>query len=269
MRINMSYEIIYKKAFIKVEDKNLPQINYVPVIQYGSNNCFDCVWRNGRTIEIPEKNWTTWAYTKTGQYKNQILFTRDQITELAVEISTPNTYGEVCHKTRNTRFEQKELFRWFDNGVKSAQSVEYYTELGNTLVFRVTKYGEERKEIVREYLKSTQQLIELAKKYQSNKDSNTYVSVGFEERELRLPKKSKSKSQRVKIENPYAIKIKGSFFYKLTRYGYKYSFYPTSAKVFAKKSEAEKYVQKILSFIYIRMPSDIEVIQLEGAYWNR
>lgn len=261
----MSYEIIYKKAFIVVKDKNLAEANYVPVIQYGSNNCFESAWRNGRTIEIPEKNWTTWAYTKDEHYRNQILFTRDQITELAVEISTPNSYGEVLHKTRNTRFEQKELFRWFDNGVKSAQSVEYYTELGNTLVFRVTEYGEERKEIVREYVKSTQQLIELAKKYQSNKDSNTYVSIGFEERELRLPKKSINKSQRFKIENPYAIKIKGSYFYKLTRYGYKYSHYPDSAKVFAKRSQAEKYVQNSLS----QYLANIEVVQLEGAYWNR
>ena len=244
----MSYEILYKKAFIKVEDKNLPETYYIPMILMGSNNWTETVYRNGRAYEIPEKHWDTFSYTKDKVFCNRILFTRDEITELAVRTSTPSEYGDLFHKTRNTRFKQKELFRWFDNGVKTAQSIEWYISKGNVCKFTVSKWNDDgRESLVNEYVTTTDKLIALAKQYQSNPDTKTYVQVSFSGRELNLPKKTRKPSIKEIIENPYVIKIgEDHYFNKLTRYGYKYSLYSKYSKYFKSRATAERYLENSL-----------------------
>ena len=164
------------------------------MIQMGSSNCYETVYKNGRSYDIPEKHWNTFSYTKERDFHNRILFTRDEITELAIKTSTPSEYGDLFFKTRNTQFKQKELFKWFDNGVKNAQPVEWYVSYSNPCKFTVAKWNEDGREvIVDEYVKTTERLIELAKQYQNNPDTKTYVQVTFERRELNLPKKQGGK----------------------------------------------------------------------------
>ena len=265
----MSYEILYKKAFIKVEDKNLPETYYIPMVLMGSNNCYEPVYRNGRTYDIPEKHWNTFSYTKDRIFHNQILFTRDEITELAVRTSTPSEYGDLFHKTRNTQFKQKELFRWFDNGVKTAQSIEWYISKGNVCKFTVSNWNDDgRESLVDEYITTTGRLVELAKQYQSNPDTKTYVQVSFSGRELNLPKKVRKSSIKEKIENPYVIKIGEDYYFnKLTKYGYRYSYCANGAKYFRSRAIAERYMENSLKHrIYVTKHPLLKIIQLQGSY---
>ena len=126
----MSYEIYYKRAFIKVGEK------YIPVLQHGSNNCFDVIYTSRGARDIPEKNWSNWIHTKEG--RGPILATREEITSYAVEFcDTTNYGGDLPFKARGRQFDSPiEAMRWFDNGVKTARTVEEYSELGNTVHVR-------------------------------------------------------------------------------------------------------------------------------------
>lgn len=39
----MSYEIVYNRQFLKIDDK------IIPLVLYGSNNCYEVMW-NGKEI---------------------------------------------------------------------------------------------------------------------------------------------------------------------------------------------------------------------------
>jgi len=113
----MGYEIIYDRRFIKIGDDR-----YIPVFQYGSNNCFD-ITSDGR--EIPEKNWGVFNYTKERQY----IFSREEIEELAEAYSDAEFF-----KSRYTPFRRGEFERLYRNGVKAAEPLSFYLRHGNTLV---------------------------------------------------------------------------------------------------------------------------------------
>ena len=126
----MSSEIFYDKAFIRVGEK------YIPVVNYGSSNCFDFDWR-GR--EIPEKHWSVLNHP----YPGQLLFTAEEMQKIAdvyEDASMSNRGG--TRKSRNRSFEEGEFRRWILSGMKSAYTVEDYGKYGNVVI--VIDYSEDR-----------------------------------------------------------------------------------------------------------------------------
>lgn len=118
----MSSEIYYDRAFIRVEDR------FIPVVNQGSSNCFEISF-NGQ--EIPEKAWWCVNYP----FKDRQIFTAEEIryiAEMHDEISRRDP--GLMRKSRNRCFEAGEFFRWFVGGMKSAHTVEEYTEYGNTVL---------------------------------------------------------------------------------------------------------------------------------------
>ena len=121
----MSYQIYYDKAFVKVNDK------FVPMINSGSNNCWEVNFCNR---EIPEKNWSVLNYT----VRSKVLFTADEIVEIAKRYEQLSQDNGMCFKTRNKCFEAGEFERWILNGMKSALTIEEYVGCGMNFIFLIT-----------------------------------------------------------------------------------------------------------------------------------
>lgn len=124
----MSSEIFYDKAFIRVGEQ------FIPVVNHGASNCFDF---DSRGHEIPKKHWTVLNYT----FRNRQIFNVEEMQRIAAvyeEASSSNRGG--TRKSRYRPFEEGEFGRWILAGMKSAHTVEEYTQYGNTVV--VIDYSE-------------------------------------------------------------------------------------------------------------------------------
>lgn len=225
----MGYEIIYDRRFIFVviDGEN----KYIPIFQYGSNNCFDFA-SNGRMI--PEKNWGVLNYTK----RNQYLFNESEIRELAAIYENS---GEI-HKSRYKIFDKGEFERWYINGMKSAKPLEYYTELGNAFhILDYTDYVYNEKEPERHYIKTTEELLAKLKELDGKE-----LTMGFVPRNLYLPRKRKQYKERKKVSQYFVLyNSKTGYLHKLTRNGYRYSPYSVSnAKKFITEKQIKSYLQK-------------------------
>lgn len=123
----MSYEIFYKKAFIKVNDK------YIPMVNSGANNCYD-IDALGR--EIPEKKW--YAYkSKSGS----MLFTFNELCDLADELEKKSEASESYYRKRNVPFKSGEFKDWILTGIVNAATVEEYVQVGNALFLNSASKG--------------------------------------------------------------------------------------------------------------------------------
>jgi len=122
----MSYEIYYDRAFIKVGER------FVPLVNQGSNNCWELNW-NGRYIA--EKNWQVLNWRQ----RSQLLFTVDEIRQIAKDYEQVSQESGTCFKTRNRPFGQGEFERWILCGLKSAYTIEEYVSFGNR--FEINDYS--------------------------------------------------------------------------------------------------------------------------------
>lgn len=222
----MSYEIYYKRAFIKVGAK------YIPVLQHGSNNCWETSWK-GR--DIPEKYWSNWIHTKEG--RGPIIATRDEITRYAVEFcDTTNYGGDLPFKARGRQFgSSMEAMRWFDNGVKTARTVEEYSELGNTVHVRTYVGNGESKTYP---VKTSAELLSMLEVL---KNDNPWV--GFSSRELLLPKPTRVTRPKKEVDSFWTVYVEG--------YGYLKKrtarrIFQTGSPQYAKKFKTANQAQKVM-----------------------
>lgn len=133
----MSCEIIYDKAFIKVES------GIIPMICSGSSNCTEFTV-TGR--EVLERNW--FVLKQHSEHRN--IFSVSEINKLADEYEKIVSESEgSIHKSRNKSFEKGEFKRWFLAGLKSAATIEEYCRSGNTLMFFCTGLHCKRKSFFR------------------------------------------------------------------------------------------------------------------------
>ena len=192
----MSFEIYYKKAFVRVEDK------FIPLANHGSSNCF-AVSSIGR--DIPEKHWHVLNYPRFGEW----LFTASEIRELAKgyeAISLGNRGG--IRKSRNRPFEEREFGRWIITGMKSAHTVEEYTSYGNWLIVANYETGER----IQVY-KTEELLAELERNA-----GNRHVDLTFwDERNVKVPKReiSRQSTDFDSLERFYVLKNDKGYFIKL------------------------------------------------------
>jgi len=235
----MSYEIYYKRAYIKVGNK------FMPMIQHGSNNCWECSFK-GR--DIPEKNWTCLNYPT-----HQFLFTKQEIIELAKKNSKFETF-----KSRHTPFADGEFEKWIINGMKSARTVEEYTEYNNRLyLIDYTNYEYGKKSAERVYVDSTDRLLKLLAER-----GEMRIDFSFWERNLRLPKKQKKIREKTRKDHYFALKNGSRFLYKLRKNGYSYITYSGGEKKFETEKQALKYLTT-----YKQRLKDFEVVLVEKGCW--
>lgn len=169
----MSSEIFYDKAFIKVPG------GYIPVVNHGSSNCFDISW-SGR--EIPEKHWTVLNYPNYGK----MVFTADEMAEVAKvyeEANMSNRGG--TKKSRYQSFEEGEFGRWILSGMKTAHTVEEYTQCGNTVIILDYSTAVWQKIPV----STTDELLKKLKEYDGRKDFD--VSFLYERSVIHPPMRKK------------------------------------------------------------------------------
>ena len=133
----MSYDIIYDRRFISIGDK------YIPIFQFGSNNTTEMVYNR----EVPSKDWII----LNGPFTNKVLFTSDEITEIAETFLKSDLY-----KSRNKPFEDGQFKKYFILGMKHAKTVEEYLSYANTITI---SYQEPNNKIVRIPIRNTQELI--------------------------------------------------------------------------------------------------------------
>lgn len=187
----MSSEIFYDKAFIRVEEK------YIPVINHGSSNCFDC---RGRA----DKHWSVLNYP----YPGQLLFTVDEMQKIAdvYEGASMSNRGGT-RKSRNRSFEEGEFRNWILSGMKSAHTVEDYGKCGNTVI--VIDYSQER---WRKYpISTTEALLDKIRELDGR-----HITVAFaDERHVIHPQ-----MQRSRIRQPFDFSSLPEYYVLQSKRGY-------------------------------------------------
>lgn len=191
----MSSEIFYDRAFIRVNDK------FIPVVNLGSNNCFE-ISLSGR--EVPEKNWCCVSYP----FKDRQIFTAEEIREIAEahdEISRRDP--GLIRRSRNKCFKDREFFRWFTGGMKTAHTVEEYTEFGNTVIVLDCSVDPWRKI----QIKTTEGLLQAIEAL-----SGKSISVSFENnRKIFRPhaRRIRNKTDYGSLPCYYVLKTEGGNYY--------------------------------------------------------
>lgn len=238
----MSYTIVYKRQFLKIDNK------IIPLVLYGSNNCYTTTW-TGR--DKREREW----YPMYFGHNNMIAQTEDQIMEKIHLVCENSSYQE--HFMRNGKWVNNAgLVRFFKNGIKDAKTVEelydIYFFYGLTGYFSVWEPGmnehiENRVSIsssddVRAFLAAAQE--RLNKKAEKE---TVYICLKYNDENFQLKEpKVRNCTPKEKLTDFYAIKINNTgYLFQLTRRRIRYTYYSDGAKQFKTEKEATKYLQKI------------------------
>jgi len=268
----MSYEIIYEKCYIKVED-NL----FCPIALMGSNNCYE-VQRNRRS-----RSWGNLTYITGGS----ILATKEQIAKTIDEerlkrikdnedyrknnpnwdIYSDDNYGYWTgvamygKHTSRTTFQQYKGF-WV-NACNSAQTVEVLREHHinvniHAYVWDEAKFKKETgKEVLRVYPKTSKEFADEVKNFEDyyrGTGASVYVSLDMYDenlaRKMRVKLSPKVKREKTKqtINEFYVLgNHLGYFSKRLKGSGYKYSYDKTSyiCKRFLTEKTAQSFVNKL------------------------
>lgn len=108
----MSYEIVYNRQFLRVDDK------VIPLALHGSNNCYEMTY-NGR--ERRERYWSP-LYCDSNRLP---IFSEDELMEYAQSLCN----GSTEHFVRNGKWiDDTRLIRFFRNGIKNAKTIEELKE---------------------------------------------------------------------------------------------------------------------------------------------
>ena len=273
----MSYEILYRKQFVKVSENE-----YVPMIETGSNNCYD-VTNNKRS-----RDWWADTYVTQGRIidtKENILARIDEIRAGLMERGEKNaenykddsfTYDDkrfgwhasIAIYGKGTTGTSFNMFKgYYLKGFEQAMTVEELKEKDVQLVVRmsnysdegITKRGLEKKPDV--YIETTEQLINVLKEYKEyygNDFQPFYLTFsddwGIERmcRERRYANANKRRAARkaksyIHVSTFFVLACKEftGYFVKNTKKGFRYSPYTTGGKLFATHKDAEKFLNKM------------------------
>ena len=228
----MSYEIYYERAYIKVNDK------FIPLVNSGSNNCWERSYFSKR--DVPEKNWSILNYKR----KNQIMFTADEIREIAKDYEEISGSSGTCFKSRHRPFAKGEFERWIINGMNTALSIEEYIHCGNTL--RLLDYSRDMSEWKWYPFSTDEELFELLDELKDCK----LLSVEFSDnRNVYKPKQPPKVSSVKKLDEYYVLKgyiWSDAYFCSIRKRAITYCRKPSDAsvKAFATEAEANRYLTK-------------------------
>ena len=227
----MSYEIYYDRAYIRVGDM------YVPLVNQGSNNCWEYNYFTKR--DIPEKNWQVLNWEHGGR----LLFTAEEVREQAVLYEESHQRSGTCYKTRNTSFAPGEFGRWIVNGTKSAHTIEEYVSFGNALSIHDFSVWENRKNYP---FRTTEEFLALLEQLQGS----TRLNIHFgNNREVYRPALRRAKPQPFDhnaLPEYFVLKFDLGYFVKLRKRGFVYTFDAAghTTRKFLKETDAAKYLAK-------------------------
>lgn len=280
----MSYDIFYRKLFIKVSDTEV-----IPFYEAGSSNCYDCGTRN--KIGRRSRDWQNRTINgKTIVQHSEVLsYVTDYEKSLIEHYNdshddsqyTPNCFGWFTGLSIGGKSTSKTTYsdykNFFMGGIKKAKTIEELVE--NNIVIslnvspyskdKIEGYGLEMKPIV--HFNSTQQLIDTINEYTEyykNVPNCFYLTTVSEYSIGRFLKNNsikrvKKEKQLVTLKEYYVIQCPNSgILAKLTRYGYRYSFYVSnSSKIFASFKQAESYLKRMNrpGFTVLKSNSEINV----------
>lgn len=256
----MSYEIIYDKQFIDLQDGR-----YVPLILCGSNNCYETTF-NGR--ERRERGWHNFNYI----LKGKLAGTPEEMEKNAIaekerrkqendsrersdwwEPFNEKQWGywaslQIGSSTRGTTFGM--YIGLFRTGCKKALTVEQLREYGVSI--EIYHYPYSTEEFMKKHghkpwsdtAKSTEYLKVLLVKYQEH-DAQAYISLhGLDQEKLRWIRKKlfpRNKKEREQVPEYFCLHATGNgYISKLTARGYYYSSFKSSARKFNNRNAAER-----------------------------
>lgn len=234
----MSYEIVYSRQFLKIDEK------IIPLVLYGSNNCYEVTWKGK---ERRERSWNTMYFGAN----TWIAQTEDKIME-RINSYCNREYQE--HFVRNGKWvDDKGLIRFFQNGIKNAKTIE---ELQEEYYFRglcgyISIWSDGNNSIENKTsIYSSDDLRKFLTDAENRLDNRTekekiYICLEYynEKFESRVKKERKPKER---LTDYYAIKINGySYLTKLTSRRIMYCYLCDMTKQFKTENQAKKYIEKI------------------------
>lgn len=282
----MSYDILYGRQFIKVDDKRV-----IPFMLIGSNNCYDLNnkrardWNNsyahtdGRRIIIDndtllasidkyrEDTMNRCAQDVT-QYNDESWAYDDKRWGYHVALAM---YGK--HTTGTTFGAYKSFYK---TGIKEAMTIEELYEEGVRISIQLTSYYD-KKEFEEHFVsvvptvtfKTTQELIDTIAQYEAYykgvKSATLWLSESgmdsYLERKRRLNRlvKQSKEKKRITVNEYYVLSAGNAYFIRNRKHGYEYCYSAVSAKAFMTEKAANTFHKRM------RNKNCFEVVKIEDT----
>lgn len=239
----MSYEIVYNRQFLKVDDK------IIPLTLYGSNNCYEYNHITGK--ERRERGWHP-------MYLGRNTLPALPADKLMEHIRTMCNGYE--HFMKNGKWvDDAGLIRFFEKGIKEAMTIEEMKEeyffsglhghfsiwggMNNTIENRMEISSTDK---LREFLTLAQERLD-----NRAEKEEIYICIEYYSEEF------KSKNPAVRYKTPkerlsdfYAIKVRGGYIMQVTSRRVRYASLCNKTKQFKTEKEANKYIQKLQEKFY-------------------
>ena len=236
----MSYEIVYARQFIKVD--NL----IIPLVLYGSNNSYVMNY-SGRYKR--DRNWHP-MYLKSNE---MIAISEENLMARIESICSGGEYQEYF--VRNGKWvDDKGLIRFFKNGIKDAKTIEeiqntyYVGNLGAYL--SIWNKSNNSTELITN-ISTTEELKDFLNKAEERLSNRSeaeqiYVCLRFYSDELKPRQTKEKKKPTERLSDFYAVKIEDrGYLTQLTSRRIKYTFSSSFSKQFKTEKEANKYINKL------------------------
>jgi len=281
----MSYDIIYNRAFIKVDNKRT-----IPFIQAGSSNCFEASGKNPKR----SRSWENMRYHCEGGIIGNNDAILKHIDQCKLErIKQCEDYVNE-HKNDSWAYNDKEYGyhisvhfygkksvsfnaykSYFANGIKTAKTIEEYKEIG--ISFQLSVYcwdrqkdfidkGIEYKGIT--HITSTQHLIDSIKEYEDYYlpiNYSVHLSAHISDYTAKRLKTKRNRGNRPlqTVKTVWVLKTTHSahYFTRKTKWGYKYTYSNDYAKKFKTEQQAKKFLDKFKTH-----KEDFEPTMLTGEF---
>lgn len=257
----MSWEIIYKRQFIK-----LPDNTFILMIEAGSNNCYEAGGRNARRA----RSWWNHSYFTDNKLSISL---EDLTAKLDAELEDYATrcedgvtkeeiskqwgyYTAMRLRTQsNTTFPQYKAF--YINGCKQAMTIEEMAE-HNVYPDIIGRFGDNYK---RKSITSTEDLLKVWEEWHKEDSGITNIHLTYDcdyfmdKMHKRLHKREKKPREYVDVKTFWVLYSPNmGYFVKNTRNGFKYSSYTTgSTKAFLTEDKAKKYHEKMRNSSYFEV----------------
>jgi len=270
----MSYEIIYNRAFIKVDDNKV-----ICVLKMGSNNCYEPTYNSNKMRRA--RSWSNDCFVSN--YKDGFVKTTEEITnkidefrQERIERANENVkqYGDswayddkswgyhtaITLYGKSTKGTSFAMFKnYYLNGIKTAKTIEEYKALGIT--FNIHVYCFNRKEEFEDkgieykehvYFETTEQMLAAINEfsdYYNQHNKAFYIGCNLTDySEKRLKEKRVKKPTEIKhlkeVWTLISVENNG-YFIKQLKYGYQYCYSINSAKKFLNEKAANTFHKKM------------------------
>jgi hypothetical protein len=277
----MSYEIIYDKQFIKVEDKGVEK--FCPIILTGSNNCYE---NNGGTRDRRARGWWNFTWITEGKgfaTKEEMLKKADEERAKKIaDIEARNKRndeegrsewndeysdkswgyftGMYINGNRSTSFGQYRGI--FKTGCEKAITVEQLKEFYGSVTVCVSYYDRKELEAIGKEAKSfnvttSQELVEKyyeLEEYLKDTKFSPRIELSLSERQPKyirqrlFAREKKQHKTLIEVDHYFVVKdfSLDNYVVKSKRNGYSYSRYGKSyAKQFRLEREAKAYAKRL------------------------